>query len=518
VLGKEHGERYRLGDLVLDVPSARLSRSGVALEISGLTFDLLVHLVRTAPAIATHQDILDQVWADAVVGEETLKQRIRLLRRALTDDSTAPRYVRTVRGRGYQWLTPVVPISQDEDRAHAGRRAWWIGVAVIALVVVAAVWLSLRPRAPEIRDSSSVADLVQRARTYYLRYQPDDNEHAIALLERAIEIEPRHAEAHALMSRAFSQQPKLGNGYWGAQAKAAADQAIDLAPDLAEAHLARGIYFGVKGRPDMGVAAYEQALRLEPDNAIAWSNVAYDLMLLGRLDEALTRNLEGMNLNPDAQFGMVQMGDMLRLLGYPQKAEAWFEKAITLQPDNPFARISYSRLLVLDGRTEAARGLLEGRVGDLWGERHTRNARGDSYLFEGDFAAAREQYRASWEQEDLYGGFRLAILMTAMGDGDAEALVGKLRERFDEAIHEGYACPDYRYYSAALALAANQEEQALALLAEAVAAGWRDVAWTLADPAFRDVRENPDFTALIEEMRTVVARQRAALEQADRLP
>lgn len=517
--GNEREERYALGDLVLDVPAARLSRSGNAIEISGLTFDLLVYLVRAAPAIATHQELLDGVWSDATVGEETLKQRIRLLRRALGDDSKAPKYVRTVRGRGYQWLTPVQPVLPSEQQARSDRGKWVLVTVVLVLATMAVIWVPDRSdRVTEISDTSSVEELYQRARDYYRRYQPDDNDHAIALLKRAVEIDPQHAEAYALMSRAYSQQPKLGNGYWGDQALEAAEKAIALAPLEASGLLALGIYHGVKGQSTKAIEAYEQALVLEPDNGIAWGNSAYDLLILGRLDEALIRNIEGMRLNPDGHFGMVQMGDMLRLLGFPQKAETWFQKAITLQPDNLFSRTSYSRLLMLSGRYDAARELLEGRAGDLWGGRQARTTRGDIFLFEGDVSSALEQYRASWEQKDLYGGFRLAALQAAEGDAEAESLIDELRGTFEKVIEEGYEGADYRYYSAALALASNDREEALEWLDRAISAGWRDVAWTLADPALEELRGAREFETLIAKMRSEIARQRAELERTNRLP
>ena len=48
-----------------------------------------------------------------VVGPETLKQRVKLLRESLSDSSRRPRYVETVRGRGYR-LLPAVTLKDDD--------------------------------------------------------------------------------------------------------------------------------------------------------------------------------------------------------------------------------------------------------------------------------------------------------------------------------------------------------------------------------------------------------------------
>lgn len=46
--------------------------------------------------------LIQSVWAPAMVNEETVTQRVKLLRQALGDDSRNPRYLRSVRGLGYQ--------------------------------------------------------------------------------------------------------------------------------------------------------------------------------------------------------------------------------------------------------------------------------------------------------------------------------------------------------------------------------------------------------------------------------
>jgi len=95
-------ERYRLADLVVDAESGSVVRDDVPLDLPPLSFALLVALLRRAPGLARREDLVDEVWDGAVVGDETLSQRVRLLREALGDVATAPRYVESVRGWGYR--------------------------------------------------------------------------------------------------------------------------------------------------------------------------------------------------------------------------------------------------------------------------------------------------------------------------------------------------------------------------------------------------------------------------------
>jgi TolB-like protein/Flp pilus assembly protein TadD len=63
--------------------------------------------------------LMSQVWSGLVVNPETVSQRIKLLRDAIGDDSRAPRYIASVRGRGYKLLLEVAPVPADPAAAPA---------------------------------------------------------------------------------------------------------------------------------------------------------------------------------------------------------------------------------------------------------------------------------------------------------------------------------------------------------------------------------------------------------------
>lgn len=103
-------DAYRVGDLVLDLARHEITRAGAVLTLPGLSFDLFVALVRAAPALLTIDQVMDRVWGKVVVNPETVSQRVKLLRDALGDDPRQPRYIASVRGRGYRLIAPVRPI------------------------------------------------------------------------------------------------------------------------------------------------------------------------------------------------------------------------------------------------------------------------------------------------------------------------------------------------------------------------------------------------------------------------
>ncbi|HUI60994.1 MAG TPA: winged helix-turn-helix domain-containing protein, partial [Steroidobacteraceae bacterium] len=103
----------RVDDLLVDLGRCRVLRAGVDLKLPGLSFDLFVVLVRSAPNVVTVRALMDTVWPDAVVSPETISQRVKLLRAALGDDVKSPRYVGGVRNRGYRIVATVTPVSPE---------------------------------------------------------------------------------------------------------------------------------------------------------------------------------------------------------------------------------------------------------------------------------------------------------------------------------------------------------------------------------------------------------------------
>ncbi len=77
---------------------------------------MLTQLVSNHERCVTKEELFDSVWGGRFVGEAALTSRIKAARRALGDDGESQRFIRTVRGRGYQFVGTV-----DDDAPH---RRW----------------------------------------------------------------------------------------------------------------------------------------------------------------------------------------------------------------------------------------------------------------------------------------------------------------------------------------------------------------------------------------------------------
>ena len=177
---------------------------------------------------------------------------------------------------------------------------------------------------------------------YANRRTAEDMRKAIGHYEEAIRLDPGYAAAYAKLSIAAGN---LANNYAGiatkegqealVKARATAKRAIELDPNLAEAHLAQGrILENLDFNFATAETEYRRAVELAPHNAGVTSSLATLLSELGRLDEAVALQKRAIALEPlraGLYFGHAYV---LIALGRYDEAEAALRKAIELQPQS----------------------------------------------------------------------------------------------------------------------------------------------------------------------------------------
>ncbi len=77
------------------------------IELTPKAFDVLHYLLDNPGRLITHDELLGAVWHDAEVQQEVLKGQVLAVRKALGDTAEEPRYILTLRKRGYKFIAPV---------------------------------------------------------------------------------------------------------------------------------------------------------------------------------------------------------------------------------------------------------------------------------------------------------------------------------------------------------------------------------------------------------------------------
>jgi DNA-binding winged helix-turn-helix (wHTH) protein len=110
--GPQVSRSYEFGPFVLNATEHLLTANGTPVSLPPRAFDLLVVLVENNGSLTTKDDLLKLVWHDAEVEEGNIPYNVSLVRKALKDDASAPRYVATVSKLGYRFIAQVTSPSE----------------------------------------------------------------------------------------------------------------------------------------------------------------------------------------------------------------------------------------------------------------------------------------------------------------------------------------------------------------------------------------------------------------------
>ncbi len=236
----------------------------------------------------------------------------------------------------------------------------------IARRIVDTLKIELDPGATALLEVAPVRDLEAydlylKGRENFFQLNPQDNTRAIELFQRALRLDPTYAPGWAGLSEAFAYRVTLGEIAWRDSAGRAALRAIDLDPDLPEAHVALGIVELYGPNPALAVREFRQAIELNPNHAFASLGLGVIESERGRIDEGLRWSERAARLEPTTALYAMQVGRGYWVLGEFSTAERWFERALDLQPDQGLAIAELARVALMRGDTARARV----RLGEL---------------------------------------------------------------------------------------------------------------------------------------------------------
>ncbi|MGC1546957.1 MAG: winged helix-turn-helix domain-containing protein [Rhodanobacter sp.] len=518
-------QHYRLLDLQIDLARQKVSRDGVPLDVQGLSFQLLACLLRHSNTVVDFNSLIAEVWAPAVVNEETVTQRIKLLRQALGDDGRQPRYIRSVRGRGYQLCEPPQLLDEVAHEAPVIARRhphpWFFAlVALLALLVCGASWWWLHRGTTTVATTPSASqELLQRAAYYAGIGQRDNNERAINLYQQLLTIEPSNVAAQIGLSRAYSARVCLYNFpyEWTASAQQLAESVLKANPRNASAWSAQAYAYDCRGDMQSAIHAYQQAVTLDPTDNNSRASVAYLYQEQGQLVEALHANLDMPSDTSGGRFRHVQIARELDLLGFNEAAEQRFKRIFQLNPDNVFSNIAWPQHLFLQGRFADAQAALDQSL--------TRNTphvglyelAGELALLRGDRAAAHAAFEKAVQlrpQMSLPTTLAALYSSTPPSSQWLDARMATMKA----LLASGFGYPSDRLELAMLQLARGNRVEALATITAAVQAGYCDRAYLQISPLLRPLADDPAYAAAIDTISRRMAEQRAQVMSADWRP
>ena len=236
---------------------------------------------------------------------------------------------------------------------------------------------------------------------------------AVEMFREAIRLDPKFADAYAGLADVLTQLLRQRNvvaGATAADALAASQRAIELAPELPDAHVARGNALPLTGQLDEAQHAFEHAIALEPRHFPAhywfakyWAargqhalaakqyELAFEIQpddyrpitlalqeyqatkdraqeqsALRRSWQALERHLA---IDPDDSYASDHAAGVLMLLGRRDEANRLLDRALALRPDDYRTLYTAACTASLGGEYERALDFLDRAVGTGRGHR-----------------------------------------------------------------------------------------------------------------------------------------------------
>lgn len=105
--GSLPGDTFCFGRCRLVVRERLLLKDNALVSIGSRAFDLLLTLVERAGETVNSQELFERVWPDVIVAKVNLRVHVAGLRKALGDGRDGNRFIVSVAGRGYRFVTPV---------------------------------------------------------------------------------------------------------------------------------------------------------------------------------------------------------------------------------------------------------------------------------------------------------------------------------------------------------------------------------------------------------------------------
>jgi TolB-like protein/Tfp pilus assembly protein PilF len=295
----------------------------------------------------------------------------------------------------------------------------------------------------------------------------DNLPRAIEFYNQAIARDPNYALAYAGLGETYILLPY----YTGAdpkevrpKARAAALKALELNPNLAEAHNAMGKILNADEIDlQKSIREYQRAIELSPNYAGAhhWLGNG-PLAGLARFDEAIAEGKRSTELDPLSAINLIDLGVTYIYAHRFKEAEAEFKKALEIDPAFAYAHWMYGVMLQVSG----------------------------------DLEGARAQYATARARENDAQAITMPAQLAAIMGRREEAI--KALAALEELAKRQYV---EAYYRALLYISLGQKDQAFTALEQSYAErDGDDIGVIKVDPLLDPLHGNPRFEALVQKV------------------
>jgi len=215
-----------------------------------------------------------------------------------------------------------------------------------------------RVRAKGTNNLEAYEKLLQTVH-YFTRFNKDDNVLAQQKAEEVIALDSGYAYGYVMLGWTHMLDLLYGSTKSPrksiAQAEELVQKALGLDDSFGPAYRLLGFIYRTKKQYEKGISAAERAVALNSNSADAHAHLGMALVALGRPEEAIVSLKRAIRLNPiPPGYYLFNLGQAYRMTERYEEAIVAYRKSLHLSPDSLFTHIALAATYALLGREEEA--------------------------------------------------------------------------------------------------------------------------------------------------------------------
>jgi len=367
-------------------------------------------------------------------------------------------------------------------------------------------------------ESLTAYDYYLKGRELYDHYLKQDNENAIEIFRKALELDPDYVLAYAGLGDAYAQRAWRFDypESWLDSAIEMSKRAISIDPSSAEAYKALALAYEYKGWYQKALEANYKAVELFPNYDSAMANIGWVNWFTGEYEEALKWFNKGLVLNPTDAFHHFGPGVLYIDLDDFTKAEQWLNEALDLQPDMIYAHEGFSLIYLAEGKYQKAiqsgQEILSVDPDSITGLMRV----GEAELFSGNLVQAKPYFEKALEispkRDYILTSIGYIFLKTGQ-EGEAHEMFSQSLKYSQNQLEQGNEYWAVPYNMARINAIQGKRMEACRWLQKAIEAGWHSFRYGLRDPLLETLHEDSQFTQMMDGIKAKVYEIRKQIEK-----
>ena len=245
-------------------------------------------------------------------------------------------------------------------------------------------------------------DFYLRGRGYLQEYEkPENIDRAITEFERAVQVDEKYAPAYAGLGAAYATNFEQRNQAreWLEKARTSCQQALAIAPALADAHTCLGHFYLGTGEYETAVKEFQHSLDLNKESEEAFAGLANAYQKLGNTGAAEQAYRSAIALRPNYWGGYSRLGAFYYTQARYADAAEMFRKVTNLAPENYRGYSNLGAMELLLGRYSDSIAALKMSIG-LRPDFESYGNLGTSYFLLHEFESAARTFEEGLRLDD----------------------------------------------------------------------------------------------------------------------